>query len=54
MDGDLPVGKYGGYGNQGQRHGQRTSGGRGAAKLICVTDPLCDLHLRTNQVGHRG
>jgi len=53
MDGELPVGKNGGDDNRGQRHGKTPSGGRGPARLTCITDPLCDLHLSTNQVGGR-
>jgi len=53
MDGERPIRKNGGDDNWGQRHGQTPSGGRGPAGLTCVTKPLCDLHLSTNQVGRR-
>jgi len=53
MDEKLSVGENGGDDNPGQRHGQPPSGGRGPAGLACVTSPLRDLHLRTNQLGRR-
>jgi len=53
MDGELPIGENGGDDTLGQRHGKTPSGGRGPAGFTSVTDPLCHLHLRTNQVGRR-
>jgi len=53
MDRELPVGNNGGDDNQGQCHGKTPSGGKSPARLTCVIDPRCDLHLRTNQVSRR-
>jgi len=53
MDGERPIGETGGDDNRGRLHGKTPSGGRSPAGLTCVTDPLCDLHLRTNPVGRR-
>jgi len=53
MDGELSVRKNGGDDNLGQRHGKTTSGSRGPAGPTCVTNCLCDLHLRTDQMGRR-
>jgi len=53
MDGKLAIGQNGGDDNRGHSHGKTPSGGRGPTGLTCVTDPLCNLHLRSNQVGRR-
>jgi len=39
--------------HRGQRHGMTLSGSWGPAGLTGVTDPLCNLHLRTDQMGWR-
>jgi len=53
MDGKLSFGGNGGDNNPGPHHGQTPSERRGPAGLTCVTEPLRDLHCRTNQVGRR-
>ena len=53
MEGELSPRKNGGYDNRRQFHGMTTSSSRGSAGLTCVTDPLCDLHLKTDQMGRR-
>jgi len=53
MNGELSLGKNGGDDNRGQRHGKTPSESGGPAGLTCVTDPLCNLHLRTDKMGRR-
>jgi len=49
----LSVRKNCGNDNRGQSDGETPSGTRGPAGFTCVTNPLCDLHLRTDQIGWR-
>jgi len=51
MDGEVALRKKSGDGNQRQCHGKTPSCSRGPAGLTCVTDPLCNLHLWTDQMG---
>jgi len=53
MDGALPLGANGGNDNRGQGHRKTTSGCGGPAGLTFVTNPLQNLHLRTDQMGRR-
>jgi len=45
--------KKGGNDNRGQCHGETRSAARGPAELTCVTNLVCDQHLRTDQIGSR-
>jgi len=53
MDRELSLRKNSGDDNRGQRHGETPNGSRGSAGLTCATNSLCDLHLRTDQMGQR-
>jgi len=53
MDGELSLRVTSGDDNRGQCHGETPSGSGGSAGLTCVTDSLCDLHLRTDQMSRR-
>jgi hypothetical protein len=50
MNGEVSLRANGGDDNRGQWHGETPSGSRGSAGLTCVTDSLCDLQLRTDQM----
>jgi len=53
MDREGSFGKNSGDNNRGQRHQETPGGSWGPAGLTGVTDPLCNLHLRTDKMGRR-
>ena len=53
MDRQHYLRENGGHDNRGQRHEETLSGTSDPAVLARVTDPLCIIHLRTDQMGRR-